>query len=150
MYVKTRIEVQAVIFDKKDGRIVVLLVSKMDRRNRNHRWRLLKGGVNQGETRIQALEREIFEETGLKGVKIIREAYSYDFFFGDTRHKVTSYIVMADSRSPIRLQRSELAAYQWVDKDEASRLLHWRNEREAVRSLDELLNGFRAYGNKDM
>lgn len=134
---KTRSEVQAVIFDKKDGRIEVLLVRKSDRRNRSRRWRLLKGGVNRGETKIDALRREIFEETGLKDIEILRETYNYEFAFGDTRHKVTSYLVKADSQNPIKLQRSELAAYLWIDKDEAGRLLHWRNEKEAVRSLDK-------------
>lgn len=134
---KTRNEVQAVIFDKKDSRFVVLLVRKSDRKNRSRRWRLLKGGVNRGETKIEALRREIFEETGLKDIKILRETYDYEFVFGDTKHKVTSYLVRADSTLPIRLQRSELAGYLWAGKNEAGRLLYWRNEKEAVKSLHE-------------
>jgi 8-oxo-dGTP pyrophosphatase MutT (NUDIX family) len=134
---KIRNEVQAVLFDKKGDRTFVLLVMKADRRNRRQRWRLLKGGVDRGETKIEALKREIFEEIGLKNIQIFGEAYSYEFIFGGTRHKVASFLVKADSESPIRLQRSELAGYMWADKDEVSRLLHWGNEKEAVKRLDQ-------------
>jgi 8-oxo-dGTP pyrophosphatase MutT (NUDIX family) len=135
---RIRNEVQAVLFDKKGDRVFILLVMKADRKNRRQRWRLLKGGVDRGETKTEALKREIFEEIGLKNIQIFGEAYSYEFVFGGTRHKVASFLVKADSESPIRLQRSELAGYTWADKDEVSRLLHWRNEKEAVRRLDQL------------
>jgi 8-oxo-dGTP pyrophosphatase MutT (NUDIX family) len=136
LWVKIRNEIQAVIFDKRNGRLVVLLVRKTDRRNRRQRWRLLKGGVDQGETRIEALKREIFEEIGLSDIQVLGEAYRYGFVFGETEHRVTSFLVKVNSEHPIRLQRSELAGYLWAYKDEATRLLHWRNEKEAVKSLD--------------
>jgi ADP-ribose pyrophosphatase YjhB (NUDIX family) len=133
---QVRNEVQGVIFDQKDGRLV-LLVQKKDRRTTGLRWRLLKGGVNEGETEVEALRREIFEETGLKNIRIMDQVHKYEFIFNDIRHTVSSFLVKADSREPVRLQESELAGYFWTQPVNAHRLLYWRNEKEAVRKLDQ-------------
>jgi ADP-ribose pyrophosphatase YjhB (NUDIX family) len=131
-----RNEVQGVIFDQKDGR-VVLLVQKKDRRVTSLRWRLLKGGVNEGETEVEALGREIFEETGLKNIKILNQVHKYEFVFNNIRHTVSSFLVKADSREPVRLQESELVGYVWTQFENANRLLYWRNEKEAMRKLGQ-------------
>lgn len=131
-----RDEVQGVIFDQKDRRLV-LLVQKKDRRVRRLRWRLLKGGVNEGETKVEALRREIFEETGLKNVEILNQIYNYEFVFKGIRHVVSSFLVEADSAEPVKLQESELADYVWTELENATWLLYWPNEREALRRLGQ-------------
>jgi len=130
----TRNEVQAVIFDEKNGPLV-LLVQKRDRRITRFHWRLLKGGVNEGETKVDALRREILEETGLKNVRILGQVHNYEFIFKGIRHRVSSFLVKADSNETVRLQESELSDYVWTEPDHASRLLYWPNEKEALRKL---------------
>ena len=132
-----RNEVQGVIFDERDGKLV-MLVQKKDRRAATIHWRLLKGGVNEGETEVEALRREILEETGLKNIKIIGQVHRYEFVFNDVRHTVSSFLVKADSREPVRLQESELAGFAWMQRENANRLLYWRNEKEALRKLGQL------------
>ena len=134
-----RDEVQAVLFDKDHGHLV-LLVQKTDTRIRRFRWRLLKGGVNRGEAKVDALRREIFEETGMKGIRILQQIHNYQFVFKETLHKVSSFLVEADSREPIRLQESELSDYLWTDHETATTLLYWTNEREALRKLSLFSN----------
>lgn len=131
-----RNEVQAVIFDKNDGKLV-LLVQKRDRRVRHFRWRLLKGGINLGENRLEALRREIFEETGLKNIEILDRIHGYEFVFKGTRHSVSTYLVKADSREPIRIQESELSDYAWTEPENALRLLYWHNEKEALMKMSQ-------------
>ena len=134
-----RDEVQAVLFDKDHGHMV-LLVQKRDMRLRRFRWRLLKGGINRGEAKVDALRREIFEETGMKGIKILQQIHDYQFVFKETLHRVSSFLVEADSREPIRLQESELSDYMWTDPESAATLLYWSNEREALRKLSLFSN----------
>lgn len=133
--VKVRRDVQAVIFDESEGERKVLLVKKPDFSARRHRWRLLKGGVESGETETEALKREIFEELGLKNVRIVGKVHSYEFVFKDTKHMVSSYLVKADSKETITLQKSEVADYVWAPKEKAVETLFWNNEKEAVRRL---------------
>jgi len=125
-----------VIFDRNDRRLV-LLVRKRDTRVRRFHWRLLKGGVNRGETKVEALMREVFEETGLKNVSVLGEVHSYQFLFRETLHNVSSFLVEADSKEAVRLQESELSDYLWTARDEADRLLYWANEKEALKKLGQ-------------
>jgi len=130
-----RHEVQAVIFDQTDSAKQVLILKKIDFSAKRYRWRLLKGGVNDGETEIDALQREIFEETGLKNVKILAKVHAYEFVFKNVKHMVSSYLVKADSREPIKLQKTEVADYIWTTKENALQMLHWNNEKHPVQQL---------------
>jgi 8-oxo-dGTP pyrophosphatase MutT (NUDIX family) len=128
-----RREVQAVIFDDVDNEKKVLILKKTDYSERRYRWRLLKGGLHDGETETEGLQREIFEETGLRKIQVLEKILSYEFFFKNVRHTVSSYLVRADSTEPIKLQKSEVAGYVWTTREEALKMLHWNNEIEALR-----------------
>jgi len=131
-----RQEVQAVIFDEVDNTQRVLLLKKLDYSARRYRWRLLKGGVHDGETEIEGLQREIAEETGLRKIEVLRKVHAYEFFFRGTRHVVSSFLVKADSKEQILLQKSEVADYMWTTKQEALHLLHWNSEKDALKHLE--------------
>jgi len=128
-----RREVQAVIFDDTDIEKKVLILKKTDYSERRYRWRLLKGGLNDGETETEGVQREILEETGLRKIQVLHKVLNYEFFFKNVRHTVSSYLVRADSKEPVRLQKSEVADYVWTTKEEALKMLHWSNEIEALR-----------------
>jgi len=132
---RVRHEVQAVIFDEADGIKRVLVLKKTDFSAKRYRWRLLKGGVHDGETETEALQREVFEETGLKNINILSKVHSYEFVFKDVRHVVSSYLVRASSKEPIKLQKTEVADCLWTTKENALQLLYWNNEREPLRQL---------------
>jgi 8-oxo-dGTP pyrophosphatase MutT (NUDIX family) len=137
--VNVRNEVQGVIFDGNDRKLV-MLVQKRDTRVRRFHWRLLKGGMNKGETKVEALKREILEETGLKNIKVLDQIHSYEFVFRETLHRVSSFLVEANSKDPVRLQESELSDYLWTHLDSADGLLYWANEKEALKKLSQFSN----------
>lgn len=112
-----------------------MILKKSDYSAKRYRWRLLKGGVNVGETETQALEREIFEETGLKKLRIVGKVHKYQFAFKGVKHMVSSYLVKADSTEPVKLQKSEVADFVWTTKEKALQLLYWNNEKDAVKQL---------------
>ena len=123
------------IFDEVDSGKHVLILKKKDFSAKHYRWRLLKGGVNEGETELEALQREIYEEAGLKNLKILDRINSYQFIFRNVRHVVSSYLVEADRKEPIKLQKSEVDDCLWTSKENALKLLHWDNEKDALRQL---------------
>jgi ADP-ribose pyrophosphatase YjhB (NUDIX family) len=131
-----RREVQGIIFDIVNGEEMVLLVKKKDRRNRRFYWRLLKGGIENNESEVEALKREIFEETGLKKVYVVKRVYGYEFVFRGVKHVVSSFLVKADSTEAIRLQKTEIAETVWLPKNQALKTLYWKNEKEALKRLD--------------
>ncbi len=120
------------IFCNTNGEEKFLLVKKLEFSARRYRWRLLKGGVKIGESEIEALKREIFEEVGLENVQVLEKTYSYQFTFKNVKHLVSSYKVKVNPHERIRLQTSEIAGYIWVPKEKAIKMLHWKNERNAL------------------
>jgi 8-oxo-dGTP pyrophosphatase MutT (NUDIX family) len=133
---RVRLEVQGVIFDDAEGEKKVLLLKKMDFSAKSYRWRLLKGGVNSGETDVEALQREIFEESGLKNIKVLEKIHGYWFVFKGVKHVVSCYLVKANSKTPLKLQKSEVSDYLWTTKEQAISMLHWNHEKDAVRILE--------------
>ncbi len=130
-----RREVQGVIYDEVDNARTVLIIKKTDYSARCYRWRLVKGGLHDGEAETEGLKREILEETGLRNILILERVFTYEYFFRSVRHTVSSYSVKADSKEPIELQKSEVAGYLWTTKQEALRMLHWHNEKDALECL---------------
>ncbi|WP_139412744.1 RNA pyrophosphohydrolase [Bartonella mastomydis] len=48
----------------------------------SHRWQLPQGGIDKNEKPLEAAYRELYEETGIRSVKLIKEAqnwFHYDF-----------------------------------------------------------------------
>jgi len=134
--VRIRLEVQGVIFDDAEREKKVLLLKKMDFSTNRYRWRLLKGGIKKGETDVEALQREILEETGLQNVEIDERVHSYQYVFKGVKHTVSCYLVKVDSKTPIKLQRSEVADYMWTTKEKAIKMLYWNNEKDVVKLLE--------------
>jgi len=132
---RVRHEVQAVIFDDSGAVKKVLLLKKTDFSAKKYRWRLLKGGVHDGESETEAVEREILEETGLRNIKILDKVHSYEFVFKNVKHVVSSYLVRADSNEQIKLQKTEVADCLWMTKEDALQRLYWNNEKEPLKRL---------------
>ena len=41
------------------------------------KWQMPQGGVDKGESYLQAMKRELFEETSIKNIKVIKEIESF-------------------------------------------------------------------------
>ena len=63
-----RIGVGAIILNNENK---VFVGKRKD--NPNDRWQMPQGGIDQGEDSVTAVKREIFEETNIKNIKILKE-----------------------------------------------------------------------------
>lgn len=63
-------------------------------------WALPGGFVGIEETLIQACHRELFEETGIKGVKL-NQFYTFDAVDRDPRHRTISTVFYGRTPSPL-------------------------------------------------
>ncbi|MBI2547622.1 MAG: NUDIX hydrolase [Candidatus Aenigmarchaeota archaeon] len=132
---KTRYEVQAIIFDEESGEKKAFLIHVYDPKTKKRTWRLVKGGIEKGETDEQALKREIMEEVTLADVQPIKKIYNYDFVHEDTHHMVASYLVKGNMSEKPKLNMDgsrEIIDSRWVSPKDAIRLLFWDNEKHVV------------------
>ena len=132
-----RPSVQAVILDADEGK--VLLIRKHNSVRDELVWRLVKGGVAEGETDPEAMRREIEEEVGLRDVRVLEKVYYYEFQHMDMRHMVSVYLVEADLDEEVTLQgenveESAIVDHAWLTPEEALETLYWETEKRSVTS----------------
>jgi len=138
------IQVQAILFRKINGEIQYLLLKRIS--DIGGFWQPVTGGVEEGERRIQALEREVLEETGIKNVASIIEDVGYyefwDFFKREARSRlIKEYVfgveISLNEKIVIGWEHSE---YRWCSFEEALKLLKWKENKEALKKLNEILS----------
>jgi dATP pyrophosphohydrolase len=138
------IQVQAILFRQVNGEIQYLLLKRIS--DRGEFWQPVTGGVEAGETRIQALHREVLEETGIKHVvRIIEDVGHYEFwvfFQPEARSRlIQEYVfgVEISSNKKITIGR-EHSDYRWCSLEEGLKLLKWNENKEALKNLNEILS----------
>lgn len=105
-------------------------------------WSFPKGLIDKGETIGQAALREVAEEGGIKA-KIIKKLPTLKIFFtdedGQQVMKFITYFVMErleDLKEGFGWETKEV---KWVSKDEALKLLIYKNEQELLKQAMETL-----------
>ena len=132
-----RPSIQAVLYSKEKERF--LIIGKKDALSDTLAWRLVKGGVKEDETNIVALKREIYEEVGLKEVKILDRVNYYEFHYMNQNHQVSVYLVEANIEEKVTLQgesadETPIIDYAWLTLDEVLEKLSWENERDSLKA----------------
>ena len=135
---KIRHDVQALLFDEVNGEKKVFLIKFYDPTKKRYTWRLVKGGVEEGETDEQALKREISEEVELRDVNILEKIHNYEFDFRSTHHVVSAYLVKGNMKENPKLNwdgNRKIVEYKWTSLSEANMLLFWEGEKQAIKLL---------------
>lgn len=122
--------------DRRSGEIMVLMV-----RNNNGRfYSFPKGHVEFNEHEKETAVREIKEETDLD-VKILdgfREVSDY-CPFGKIRKRVVFFLAVADSNR-VKVQESEIAAYNWVPLQTARGACNYDNDCRVIDKVRQYLS----------
>lgn len=131
------IEVEAIIFRRNRDMIEYLLLKRLP--ERNGFWQPVTGGMEEGETREEALCREVKEETGVKNIVAVIEGLYYFEFSDPNLNQEYVYGVEVSPSEEIVLDREEHGEYKWCSFQEALQLLHWKENKEALRKLNMTL-----------
>ncbi|MFH1331886.1 MAG: NUDIX domain-containing protein [archaeon] len=128
-------KVQAVIYDLKKGEPYFLILHRV---LHWRGWELHKGTIENNDSYKKTLRREIFEETCLRNVKIVRPL-GVSFYFNRRKSKVVEvFLVKASMRQRINISRNpckEHDGYLWADRETALKKLTWPDARKVIRGL---------------
>jgi dATP pyrophosphohydrolase len=131
------IEVEAIIFRRRGNVIEYLLLKRLP--EKNGFWQPVTGGVEEGETRVEALRREIGEETGIKNlVRVMEDLFYFEFSDPDLNQEYV-YGVEVSATEKVVLDGKEHSEYRWCRIQEAIQLLHWKENKEALEKLNTIL-----------
>lgn len=108
------IAIGAVVFNDQNQ---ILLVRRTEGDFLGGYYEIPGGGVEDTETIIDSLHREILEETGLKVIEILESFEGFDYSEGDKRTRLINFIVRTDSFD-ITLNPKELDGFVWAGVDD--------------------------------
>jgi 8-oxo-dGTP diphosphatase len=119
------------------GQLELLLIKK-----RGGFWTLPKGRVKPDENPIEAVQREVFEETGLAGAveDQIREVTYQIVKRGQPCHKVVTYYLFRAETGTLRPDKREgIAQVRWFAVPRALNRIHRDRVREIAQHASTLL-----------
>ena len=120
-----RLGVGAIVLNKKNQ----VFVGKR-RDNPINKWQMPQGGVNEGENLIEAMKRELYEETGIKNIKILKEIdnwFEYELpnyllgkiWKGKYRGQKQKWFIVKflgnDQEINLEIDKPEFIEWQWLD-----------------------------------
>jgi len=111
----------------------ILLLHRHDHKSEGGRWGVPAGKIDQGENELEAMIREIKEETGQKVLAKELEYLSKVYVkYPDYHFIYHMFRVKLDKKTDVTLSASEHKDYKWVAPQDALNL-------ELVRELDRCL-----------
>ncbi len=134
----------AVIFKRKNGKIFYLLLHYpgVSHRAKKDYWDFPKGHIEKGEKEIETVKREVFEETGLKNIKILdgfKETIKYFFKFeGKTILKFVTFYLAETKEKEVKIS-FEHTGYEWLPFEKAVERLSFKNAKEILKKAHQFL-----------
>jgi 8-oxo-dGTP pyrophosphatase MutT (NUDIX family) len=106
-------------------------------------WDFPKGHLEKGETKIEAAQRELKEETGLQAKPLEGFEDSFAYFFKNPKtHELinkTVYFFIGRARTKEVTLSFEHTGYEWLPYKEAFEKLTYKNAKELLRHVEKYL-----------
>ncbi len=139
---KLPLQVDVIIFCKIDGEYKYLMMQRTD--ERGGFWQPVTGGVEEGEKIVDAVYREVYEESGYtkdRIARIIDLDYSFQFKLKNKDFYITEYVFAAEVTDPdfVRLEK-EHQKVEWCNFDESVEHLTWDTNIETLKKLKDILH----------
>ena len=99
-------------------------------------WQIIRGGVEGGESYVQAALRELREEAGLIPAEFYRLGTVETFYttFEDTVWHAPAFCAMVPRSAIVKLN-DEHDGYRWVHRERIDAELMWASERQVLHEL---------------
>jgi len=136
----------AIVFRRKEGKIYYLLLHY----ELGH-WGFPKGHIEKGETIEDTAQREIREETGIKGVKFIEGFREWIKYFYKSKNgnvmKIVTYLLAGTKTKKVKLSY-EHKDYAWLPYEKALERLTFKNSKQILKKAHQYLTNLSSKNEK--
>jgi len=131
--------VDSYVFRWDGNRPVYLLLKRPHGKHYGHLWQGVAGQIKAGETATEAIVRELKEETGFEPARMFTVDYVSSFYqnHNDRMHLVPVFGIEVSS-AEVELS-NEHESSRWCSFETAVDLLSWRQQKEALQVLHEMV-----------
>ena len=121
------------------GNLSYLLLKRQPKKKYANLWQGVAGKIEYGETAVDAVLREIFEETGLKPLNLYIADHLTSFYqsYNDKINFVPVFMAEVDSKE-VRISE-EHCDYRWVNFENGLRILSWNQQKKALSAINTML-----------
>ncbi len=124
----------------KEGEIALTLHSN------SQSWSFPKGGIEKGEDPLVAARREIYEETGIKELQLLKTFESYDRFsvnpdgsYDKERVKTMSMYLFHTDQIELKPIDKDNEDARWFSKEEAvKKLSHPKDKEFLLKAIEQM------------
>lgn len=100
-------------------------------------WFVVTGSIKEGESKEEAVKREVEEETKLEILEIKSTNYKCDYEWPKDSGKMNheeAFIVKV-KETPVKMTKWEHLNYKWLNKEEFLNLISWANSKSELKKL---------------
>ena len=132
-------QIDSYIFRKTDEGLKYLMLKRNSNKHYEHLWQGVAGKIEKGETAVQTVVRELEEETGLTPACLFVADHVASFY---NAHKDQIFMVpvfgIEVDNDKVELS-DEHCDFRWVSYEEASKLLTWKGQKEAIETVNDMI-----------
>jgi len=145
----------AIIFRTENGIPLYLLLHYPSKNKRGGHWEFTKGHVEPGENEEETVLREVFEETGLKDIKIIPGFKKHiKYFFRQYKEKtpkeqikqgktpwvfkIVTFFIAQTHNKEIKLSPEHIG-FKWLPIDEAIKKTTFKNSKKLLKEAHDFI-----------
>ncbi len=123
----------------EDGHLVFLLLKRRPDKRYGHLWQGVAGQMEEGETAVETLLREVNEETGLRPLFAFTADHVTSFYqsYNDRMNLVPVFGVEV-GLAEVHLSE-EHESYRWVRFEEGVKMLTWDQQKKALSVINEMI-----------
>lgn len=138
--------VGGIVFREENGKKLFLLLhyQRMNDANGKHTyWDFPKGHVEEGETEVHTLLREVGEETGISELEVVegfREKIKYFFNLkGELINKEVIFFLCRTETRDVKISKEHIG-FAWKEFKDAVETLEFKNARDVLTKSKEFLS----------
>ena len=135
---KRTMQVEIIVFKIVNNKILFLMLKRNEQKGGF--WQPITGGVEDGESLAQAVNRELREETGITNyLRIINDVYYFEFDTiecGVLKEYVFGVQIATDMDAKLSPEHIEI---KWCTLEESLALLKYENNKTGFKKLISLL-----------